>query len=107
MTAITTLEVGASCLARAAFLNAAGAPGDINGSPEWAVSDTTKASITPNPDGTALITRLTADPVTVSVGGVSIIQGAPPITATASLPAPAVVAQNPAVSASITFETPS
>lgn len=106
MAIITTLEVGASCVGRVAFLNQAGAPGDIDGGPSWSSDNDNAVTITVRSDGlTADITRVTADPVNITVTGKSITAGAPDVVVTAALPLPAVVVvTNPAVSATLIFE---
>ncbi len=104
MAVITTLEVGASCVGHAVFLNAANLPGDIAATPVWAGDNPAALTIAVRPDGlTADITRVTADPVNVTVTGTSIIAGAPDIVLSGALPLPAVVL-NPADHGTLSFE---
>lgn len=103
MAIITTLEVGASGVAHALPIDAStGLPGSFAGTPAWSASNA-DATVTPRSDGlTADVTRLTANPYTVTVTVQSVTDGSD-IVGSADLPLPAVAPQQPATAVSIGF----
>lgn len=102
MAIITTLEIGASGVAHALPVDSAGLPGAFAGSPVWSASNA-DATVTPRSDGlTADVTRLTANPYTVTVTVQSVTDGSD-IVGSAALPLPAVVPLQPAVAVQIGF----
>lgn len=103
MAIITSLEIGASGVAHAAFVDTNGLTGSFGGSPVWSASNA-DASVVARADGlTADVTRLTANPYTVTCTVDNSVSGGAPIVASASLPLPAVVPIQPAVSGNIGF----
>lgn len=102
MAIITSLEIGASGVAHASFVDSNGLTGAFAGTPAWAASNA-DATVTPRSDGlTADVTRLTANAFTVTCTVQSTVDGSN-IVATAALPLPAVVPIQPAVSGNIGF----
>lgn len=102
MAIITTLEIGASGVAHAAFLDASGAVGSFAGSPAWSTSNA-DATVAPRADGlTADVTRLTPNPYTVTCTVQSVTDGSN-IVASNDLPLPAVVPIQPAVVGQLAF----
>lgn len=88
MAIITTLEVGASGVAHAVFVDANGNAGNGNSStPVWSASNS-DATVTPRSDGlTADVTRVTANAYTVTCTAQN--QAGSDIVASADLPLPA------------------
>jgi hypothetical protein len=103
MAIITTLEIGASGVAHASFVDGNGVTGSFSGTPVWSASNA-DATVVARADGlTADVTRLTANPYLVTCTVQNSASGGAPIVASADLPLPAAGTINPAVSGSIGF----
>jgi hypothetical protein len=103
MATITTLEVGKSGVAHAVFVDTNGLTGSFSGTPVWSASNA-DATVVARADGlTADVTRLTANPYTVTCTVQNSVAGGAPIVASAQLPLPAVLPIQPAVSGAIAF----